>query len=139
MAGKIRVFESVRHSFGLFVSWTLFWGLTSVPVMGQHLEKHKAKQAAEAFWQQRLKSRVRTSDELILYKQFNGSYLFTPVHDSGFIWVGGTSEYPSVLGYSETTAIAGVKMPDLLHSWMGSEAVHEAVKKRTVVCEPVEG
>ena len=138
MVGKIRVFESIRHSFWLFVSWTLFWGLMSVPVMGQHLEKHKAKQAAEAFWQQRLKSRIRTSDELILYKQFNGSYLFTPVHDSGFIWVGGTSEYPSVLGYSETTAIAGVKMPDLLRSWMGSEAVHEAVKKRTVVCEPVE-
>lgn len=136
MAGKMSWncrFFLIQSGLGLLAVW-----FHVCPVRGQSLDESVAWRKAGEFWKEHTTGKTRVSDELTVYRRLNGSYLFTPVHESGFIWVGGTDEAPAVLGYSETTDITDASLPKMLQYWMNSAAVHQPAKAVTAGYEPVE-
>lgn len=122
-----------RSGIGLLI---LFIHFSSA--RAQFLAESVAWQKAGEFWAEHTVGKTRASDELLMYRQLNGSYIFTPVRQPGFVWVGGTNEVPAVLGYSEVTDITDAPLPEMLRYWMNSAVVHQPAKTRSVVTEPVE-
>lgn len=101
-------------------------------------DEHAARTFAADFLREKKVVSKRGGGNLELLHAAKGGYLFTPSDGQGFVWIGGTTEMPVVMGYSMTGCVREATLPPALSDMMNAVPDVHALRNTQETTIPIQ-